>query len=55
MMGSAPTSEGTGPTEVNKLMSNVQLNDEEEEDTGSKKDDVSEGWLFNCFFLQMTK
>ncbi|KAF6020845.1 hypothetical protein EB796_020833 [Bugula neritina] len=45
MMGSAPTSEGTGPTEVNKLMSNVQLNDEEEEDTGSKKDDVSEANL----------
>lgn len=41
--GSVPNSNGTGPTDVNKLMNKVELNDDEEdEDTGSKKDDLSE-------------
>lgn len=41
--GSVPNSNGTGPTDVNKLMDKVELNEDDEE-TGSKKDDLSEAF-----------
>ena len=40
--GSVPNSSGTGPTEINKLMDKVELNEDDDEDTGSKVDDLSE-------------
>ena len=50
--GSLPNSNGTGPTDVNKLMDKVELNDEDdEEDTGSKKDDLSEAHHAESEFL----
>lgn len=40
VIGSTVSSNASGPTDLHKLMDKVQL-DEDEEDTGSKKEDLS--------------